>query len=115
MKTSKVWFVTGASHGLGLFPVKKLLVNGYRVAATSRNIVGLKEAVGINDADIFLPLSLDLSKSDAIDAVFEVMTEELEAIMSILYQRDVLKLFILMTIRKCLSCSLLCPAGGPQT
>jgi len=37
MNTSKVWFVTGASRGLGLSLVKKLLDNGYRVAATSGN------------------------------------------------------------------------------
>ena len=37
MNTSKVWYVTGASRGLGLILVKKLLKNGYRVAATSRD------------------------------------------------------------------------------
>ncbi len=33
----KVWFVTGASKGLGLALVKKLLNDGYKVVATSRN------------------------------------------------------------------------------
>jgi short-subunit dehydrogenase len=46
MKTSKVWYVTGASQGLGLTLVKKLLQSGYRVAATSRDAQKLKEAVG---------------------------------------------------------------------
>ncbi len=34
----KVWFVTGASKGLGLALVNTLLEQGYRVAATSRNV-----------------------------------------------------------------------------
>lgn len=34
---NKVWFITGASKGLGLAFVKILLANGNKVAATSRN------------------------------------------------------------------------------
>ena len=34
MNNSKVWYITGSSQGLGLTLVKKLLENGYRVAAT---------------------------------------------------------------------------------
>jgi hypothetical protein len=36
-ENKKVWFVTGASKGLGLALTKTLLEAGYRVAATSRN------------------------------------------------------------------------------
>ncbi|OQP50872.1 short-chain dehydrogenase/reductase [Niastella yeongjuensis] len=67
MNTSKVWYVTGASQGLGLILVKKLLASGYRVAATSRNVQKLKEAVGVIDADRFLPLVVDLNNLDCID------------------------------------------------
>jgi len=67
MNTSKVWYVTGASQGLGLTLVKKLLENGYRVAATSRNVQKLKEAVGVIDSDRFLPLVVDLNNLDCID------------------------------------------------
>src|SRR5580698_7553953 len=67
MNNSKVWYVTGASQGLGLTLVKKLLDNGYRVAATSRNAQTLKNAVGIIDTDRFLPLSVDLGNVDCID------------------------------------------------
>lgn len=49
MNNSKVWYITGASQGLGLTLVKKLLASGYRVAATSRDAKKLKDAVGIND------------------------------------------------------------------
>jgi len=67
MNTSKVWYITGASQGLGLTLVKKLLKNGYGVAATSRNAQVLKKAVGMIDSERFLPLSVDLNDADSID------------------------------------------------
>lgn len=57
MKT--VWFVTGASKGLGLSLVKKLLSQGHSVAATSRNADELQKAVGVASG-AFLPLSMQL-------------------------------------------------------
>lgn len=71
MKTSKVWYVTGASRGLGLYLVKKLLDKGYRVAATSRNAQALSEAVGVIDSDRFLSLAVDLNNMDSIDESFQ--------------------------------------------
>jgi len=65
----KVWFVTGASKGLGLSLVKRLLNEGYNVTATSRSLSDLESAVGshIN----FLPLAVDIlneeSVADAVD------------------------------------------------
>src|SRR5580704_16386592 len=67
MNTSKVWYVTGASQGLGLTLVKKLLENGYRVAASSRDVHTLSQAVGLIDKDRFLPLAVDLNNLDCID------------------------------------------------
>src|SRR6266404_7560865 len=67
MNASKVWFVTGASQGLGLTLVKKLLEKGYRVVATSRNAQTLKNAIGVIDAERFLPLSVDLNSLDCIE------------------------------------------------
>lgn len=57
MKT--VWFVTGASKGLGLTLVQQLLARGHRVAATSRNAAELEKAAGAA-SDQFLPLSMQL-------------------------------------------------------
>lgn len=71
MNSPKVWYVTGASQGLGLTLVKKLLNNGYRVAATSRNAQTLKDAVGVIDTDRFLPLAVDLGNVDCIDESIE--------------------------------------------
>lgn len=68
MNTGKVWFVTGASKGLGLSLVKKLIGNGYRVAATSRNLQHLADAVGIFDEKQFLPLEADLASEESISA-----------------------------------------------
>jgi short-subunit dehydrogenase len=67
MNTSKVWYVTGASQGLGLTLVKKLLENGYRVAATSRDAHALSQAVGLINKERFVPLAVDLNNLDSID------------------------------------------------
>jgi len=67
MSNLKVWYVTGASQGLGLILVKKLLENGYRVAATSRDAHALSQSVGLIDRDRFLPLAVDLKSLDCID------------------------------------------------
>lgn len=59
MDTKKVWFITGASKGFGLLLVSQLLRQGHQVAATSRTVGDLRQAVG-NDTDDFLPLAMDL-------------------------------------------------------
>jgi len=66
MNTHKVWYVTGASQGLGLSLVKQLLASGYRVAATSRSASDLQEAAGVNDPDRLLALKVDLTSAEAI-------------------------------------------------
>ncbi|MDG0791327.1 SDR family NAD(P)-dependent oxidoreductase [Cohnella ginsengisoli] len=66
MQPAKVWYVTGASKGLGLSLVRKLIQRGYRVAATSRNIEDLKQAVGEAQEGQFLPLAVDLTQADSI-------------------------------------------------
>ncbi|OZI05509.1 short-chain dehydrogenase/reductase [Siphonobacter sp. BAB-5385] len=65
MATKKVWFVTGASKGLGLALVKRLLAEGYKVAATSRNVQALQEEVNYS-GDAFLPLQVDLNDTQAM-------------------------------------------------
>ena len=62
---SKVWFITGASKGLGLTLVKKLLHQGYRVAATSRNKAAFDEEIPADTAE-FLPLDMDLTDPDDV-------------------------------------------------
>ncbi|HEY0652098.1 MAG TPA: SDR family NAD(P)-dependent oxidoreductase [Chryseosolibacter sp.] len=64
MSTKKVWFVTGASKGLGLTLVKALIQEGYRVAATSRTINSLQRAV--DTSSNFLPLQADVSDEKSV-------------------------------------------------
>jgi len=59
MNTRKTWLVTGASKGLGLALAKKLLAQGYQVAATSRTVDLLEANLGPASAS-FLPLALNL-------------------------------------------------------
>src|SRR5262245_54337289 len=66
MNNNKVWYVTGASQGLGLTLIKQLLSAGYRVAATSRSAAGLEQAAGMTRGNQFLPLEVDLTSADAI-------------------------------------------------
>lgn len=65
-KSNKVWFVTGASKGLGLSLVKRLLNEGFFVAATSRNKAALIDAVGVESAN-FLPLEVNLSSEESLN------------------------------------------------
>jgi NAD(P)-dependent dehydrogenase (short-subunit alcohol dehydrogenase family) len=67
MSTPKTWFVTGASQGLGLALVKRLLREGHQVAATSRNRETLAAAVGTTSA-AFLPLQVDLGSDASVQA-----------------------------------------------
>ncbi|SDS50448.1 NADP-dependent 3-hydroxy acid dehydrogenase YdfG [Mucilaginibacter mallensis] len=66
MEITKVWFITGASQGLGLFLVKKLLDRGDKIAATSRNIQALQASVGETKSDQFLALTVNLNDGDSI-------------------------------------------------
>lgn len=70
MGNNKVWFITGASKGIGLELAKKLLGQGFKVAATSRNEESLIKELG-NLSENFLPLEMDLvdekSVKNAID------------------------------------------------
>ncbi|WP_447768710.1 SDR family NAD(P)-dependent oxidoreductase [Sphingobacterium faecium] len=65
MNTKKVWLVTGASKGLGLSLVKKLLKEGFRVIATSRNKHTLIQELG-DVSDLFLPIEVNLSDNEDV-------------------------------------------------
>lgn len=68
MNTQKVWFITGASKGLGLTMVKQLLNLGYKVAATSRKAEDLVKSAGTHEN--FLPLTVNIKdESSVADAV----------------------------------------------
>jgi short-subunit dehydrogenase len=73
MDTKKVWFITGASKGLGLSLVNQLLKAGQYVVATSRNIDDLIKAAN-TDSENFLPLAVDLKDDKDVEkAVLEAV------------------------------------------
>ncbi|HMI62062.1 MAG TPA: SDR family oxidoreductase, partial [Puia sp.] len=64
MQNTKVWFVTGASKGLGLALVRLLISLGHKVAATSRSVVELEKVVGTQPG--LLPLQVDITKEESV-------------------------------------------------
>ncbi|GAA5039305.1 short-chain dehydrogenase/reductase [Marivirga lumbricoides] len=70
MENKKVWFITGASKGLGLVLVKKLLNQGYQVAATSRTIKSLTDEVS-KASKSFLPLEVQLTDNSSTKNAIE--------------------------------------------
>ncbi|MCF6407777.1 SDR family oxidoreductase [Chitinophaga filiformis] len=67
---SKVWFVTGASKGMGLTLVKLLLNTGHKVAATSRNVVELEKQVGGPNKN-FLALQVNIASNEDVKAAIQ--------------------------------------------
>lgn len=74
METKKVWFVTGASKGLGFELVKKLLSEGFQVAATSRTVNSLISAFG-EASENFLPLSVNITDNNDVKSAIAKTTE----------------------------------------
>ena len=79
MNESQVWYITGASGGLGLALAKYLLQKGDKVAATSRKLSSIEKKLG-KESENFLPLELTFDtskggiakKSQAnLDAIFK--------------------------------------------
>lgn len=67
MKTpSRIWFITGASKGVGQKLAKHLLEQGHRVAATSRTGASLTNVFG-QASDTFLPLEVDLTDDRSVE------------------------------------------------
>jgi len=79
MGKKKVWFITGASKGLGLSLVHQLLNAGQCVVATSRNIGELKKAVN-NDGGKFLPLAVNLADEQSVEDAIKASIAKFERI-----------------------------------
>jgi NAD(P)-dependent dehydrogenase (short-subunit alcohol dehydrogenase family) len=62
MTDRKVWFVTGASRGMGVDIVKAALSAGHAVVATGRNTKAVETAVGA--AEALLVTKLDVTRPD---------------------------------------------------
>ena len=69
---NKVWFVTGASAGIGAEVAKAALHAGHRVVATARNLEKLRSILGAELAEDRLALvSLDVSSEAQVKAAVE--------------------------------------------
>jgi len=66
----KVWFITGAARGIGLSLARQVMAQGDAVAATSRTLESLRQALGEDSAQL-LALEVDLSSETSIAAAIE--------------------------------------------
>ncbi|PIB35691.1 short-chain dehydrogenase/reductase [Reichenbachiella sp. 5M10] len=66
MDTQKVWFITGASKGMGLEITKAVLSNGDKVIATSRNTDTLIEKIEEHEGNL-LPIKLDITNEKEVE------------------------------------------------
>jgi len=65
-ESTGTWFVTGTSRGLGLELVSQLLARGENVAATTRSVERLTDALSDADTTNLLPLAVDLADETAV-------------------------------------------------
>ena len=79
MSTSKVWLITGASKGLGYALAKKLLAEGHKVIATSRNKQALIDTLGEANAH-FLPWQTDITDEASVAKTIEAALEQFTTI-----------------------------------
>jgi NAD(P)-dependent dehydrogenase (short-subunit alcohol dehydrogenase family) len=74
MNDTKIWYITGASKGMGLSLAKQLLAKGHKVAATSRSVAAFDQLASYGDA--FLPLEVDLKNEQSIAASIKQTIEK---------------------------------------
>lgn len=79
MATTKTWFITGASKGLGLALVQRLLKEGYKVVATSRDADTLSKEVNYTGEN-FLPLQVDLNSNESVQQAVKQIIAKLGGI-----------------------------------
>lgn len=70
---TKVWFITGASRGFGKAFAQRALEEGCMVAATARKSETVTAALG--EHENLLPLSLDVTKQEQIDAAVQAVLD----------------------------------------
>lgn len=71
----KVWFVTGASRGLGFQLAKQALLSGENVVATARNSEHLFDALEGTE-DTLLTVDLDVNDSTAISNAVDIVKKK---------------------------------------
>jgi NAD(P)-dependent dehydrogenase (short-subunit alcohol dehydrogenase family) len=69
MSESKVWLITGAGRGLGVYIAKAVLAAGHALVATGRDAA--KVAAAIGDHDSLLATGLDVTRPQDAQAVVQ--------------------------------------------
>ena len=75
MEKSKIWFITGASSGIGLEIAKAALAAGYKVAATGRNAEKVSK-IYWSASDNLLVVKMDVTNSKEIDAAVKSVVDK---------------------------------------
>ena len=73
MTDKKVWFITGASRGMGVEFARAALAAGHAVVATGRNLEAVTKAVG--EADDLLVVKLDVTSPADAEAAVQAAVE----------------------------------------
>jgi NAD(P)-dependent dehydrogenase (short-subunit alcohol dehydrogenase family) len=73
---NKVWFVTGASSGIGSGVVRAALEAGDRVVATARNLEKLRSAIGQPASDRLAFVPLDVTSEEQAKKAVEAAVEK---------------------------------------
>jgi NAD(P)-dependent dehydrogenase (short-subunit alcohol dehydrogenase family) len=69
MADKRVWFITGASRGMGVDIVQSALAAGHAAVATGRNTEAVGDAVG--EADDLLVVELDITRLESAEAAVQ--------------------------------------------
>ncbi len=75
MKENKVWFITGASSGIGLEISKAALAAGYKVIAAGRDTEKVSKSIGTSSGNL-LVVKMDVTNSTEIDAAVKSAIEK---------------------------------------
>ena len=70
----RVWFITGASRGLGALIAKAALADGNAVIAAGRNVAAIAERLG--DSLALLPVALDVTNEAQAKTAVEAVVEK---------------------------------------
>ena len=79
MKESKVWFITGASSGIGLEIAKSALAAGHKVVATGRNTEKVSKYIGVT-TDNLLVVKMDVTNSKEIETAVKSAVDKFSTI-----------------------------------
>jgi NAD(P)-dependent dehydrogenase (short-subunit alcohol dehydrogenase family) len=70
----RVWFITGASRGLGALIAQAALADGNAVVAAGRNVAAITERLG--DSPALLPVALDVTNEAQTNAAVQAALEK---------------------------------------